>query len=200
MTIPVTQVQSLSARFSASIETDPGPASASIKSPTSQSLPSPQPRTGGRPSRTPKRYGAQATRLEAVDDSLGPLGPLGDNVDVIPQADEPPAPPQKEQAARAPPQAAAAAASPLPNMMDSVDLNDDGDAARPKQPPPVQPPANGATQRQTQPSMSVLEASRPTFNISVGDPHKVGDLTSSHTEYSVRTRVRSASLAIEFED
>jgi hypothetical protein len=37
--------------------------------------------------------------------------------------------------------------------------------------------------------MSVEQAAKPTFDISVGDPHKVGDLTSSHTVYQVRTRV-----------
>lgn len=29
----------------------------------------------------------------------------------------------------------------------------------------------------------------PVFDISVGDPHKVGDLTSAHTVYQVRTKV-----------
>ncbi|KAF2093582.1 vacuolar protein sorting-associated protein-like protein vps5 [Rhizodiscina lignyota] len=161
----------------------------------SQTVTSPTPRGGGRASRTPKRYGTQPTRLEAVDDSMGPLGPLGDNVEAFPAVDEPPAPPQKEQAAvRAQqPSASASGTSSLRTMMDSVHLEDEDDSSRPKQPPPVQPPAsaNGAAQRQTQPSMSVLEAARPTFSINVGDPHKVGDLTSSHTEYAVRTKTTS---------
>src|SRR5262249_35839697 len=55
-------------------------------------------------------------------------------------------------------------------------------------PPPVQPQPAGAP-RQTQPSMSVEQAAKPTFEISVGDPHKVGDLTSSHIVYQVRTKV-----------
>jgi hypothetical protein len=77
-------------------------------------------------------------------------------------------------------------------MMDSVNLDDDEDrpAARgPRPPPPVQPPTAAAPQRQTQPSVSVEQAAKPTFTIIVGDPHKVGDLTSSHTEYSVTTKV-----------
>lgn len=76
--------------------------------------------------------------------------------------------------------------------MDSVDLEDDAEvASRAKGPPPVQPPsaAAGGPARQTQPSMSVEQAAKPTFNITVGDPHKVGDLTSSHIVYQVRTRV-----------
>ena len=38
--------------------------------------------------------------------------------------------------------------------------------------------------------MSIEQAAKPSFTITVGDPHKVGDLTSSHTMYQVRTRVR----------
>jgi len=77
-------------------------------------------------------------------------------------------------------------------MLDSVNLDDDDDApiaAGPRIPPPVQPPTNNAPARQTQPSVSVEQAAKPTFHITVGDPHKVGDLTSSHTEYSVITKV-----------
>jgi len=77
--------------------------------------------------------------------------------------------------------------------MDSVDLDDEDEtpaSTGPRVPPPVQPPANAAPQRQTQPSVSVEQAAKPSFNIYVGDPHKVGDLTSSHTEYSVTTKVR----------
>ena len=47
-----------------------------------------------------------------------------------------------------------------------------------------------ALKRQTQPSVSIEQAARPTFEITVGDPHKVGDLTSSHIVYQVRTKVR----------
>jgi sorting nexin-1/2 len=39
--------------------------------------------------------------------------------------------------------------------------------------------------------VSVEQAAKPTFSIYVGDPHKVGDLTSSHTEYSVTTKTTS---------
>jgi sorting nexin-1/2 len=40
-----------------------------------------------------------------------------------------------------------------------------------------------------QPSVSIVEAAKPFFHITVGDPHKVGDLTSAHTEYQVYTKV-----------
>lgn len=67
-------------------------------------------------------------------------------------------------------------------------MEEDGGSFR--GPPPVQPPADTeGLKRQTQPSMSVEQAAKPTFEINVGDPHKVGDLTSSHIVYQVRTKV-----------
>lgn len=73
-------------------------------------------------------------------------------------------------------------------MVDSVNLAEDGASFR--GPPPVHPPADTeGTRRQSQPSVSVEQAAKPTFQITVGDPHKVGDLTSSHIVYQVRTMV-----------
>lgn len=137
-----------------------------------------------------RQYGTQPTRLEAVEDPLGPLGaPTPPS-----QPDEPPAPPQKELAsARISRPTTAASTSSIRSMMDSVNLDDEEDDMRisgPRIPPPVQPPSNNAPQRQTQPSVSVEQAAKPTFQITVGDPHKVGDLTS-HTEYSVMTKTTS---------
>ncbi|KAL6712534.1 Vacuolar protein sorting-associated protein vps5 [Coniothyrium glycines] len=140
-----------------------------------------------------RQYGVQSTKLEAVEDPLGPLGaptpPTGPEI-------APPAPPQKEAvASRNARQAPGASTGSLRGMMDSVNLDDDDEAlARPQAPripPPVQAPSNAAPQRQTQPSVSVEQAAKPSFSIYVGDPHKVGDLTSSHTEYSVTTKTTS---------
>ena len=147
-------------------------APAKVKSPPSKSRPS-------------RRFGTQSTTLESLDDSLGPLGPLGDAPAAAP-VEEPPAPPQKEQAARnAPPTA----------LMESVTLDDDGTSTiSGRAPPPVQPapaPFADAPRRQVQPSVSIEQAAKPSFDISVGDPHKVGDLTSSHTVYQVRTKTSS---------
>lgn len=77
--------------------------------------------------------------------------------------------------------------------MDSVDLDDDGQAARAriKGPPPVQSPVD-APKRQSQPSMPVEQAAKPSFEITVGDPHKVGDIASSHIVYQVRTKVHTS--------
>jgi sorting nexin-1/2 len=140
-----------------------------------------------------RQYGTQSTKLEAVDD---PLGPLGAATPPAGREAAPPAPPQKEAAAsRNARLAPDASGSSLRGLMDSVNLDDDAAeqprAQGPRVPPPVQAPAGNAPQRQTQPSVSVEQAAKPSFNISVGDPHKVGDLTSSHTEYSVTTKTTS---------
>src|SRR5262245_7276101 len=47
---------------------------------------------------TPRRLVAQPTRLEAVDDPLGPLGPLGQGSDTDSGRDIAPVPPLKEVA------------------------------------------------------------------------------------------------------
>jgi sorting nexin-1/2 len=140
-----------------------------------------------------RQHGVQSTKLEAVEDPLGPLG--GPSPAAGPEVDAP-APPQKEAASSHNARAAPGSSTPsLRNMMDSVNLDDDDDDVRssgPRVPPPVQAPsAAAAPQRQAQPSVSVEQAAKPTFHISVGDPHKVGDLTSSHTEYSVTTKTTS---------
>lgn len=142
--------------------------------------------------RTPRRAGAQTVRLEALDDSLGPLGPLGDNATAS-AVEQPPAPPQKEQTVtynlRQP---SVATQSPLSRSMpDSVDPNDEVESpAGPRIPPPVQPSITSPAKRDIQPSVSIEQAAKPTFDITVGDPHKVGDLTSSHIVYLVKTKVR----------
>jgi hypothetical protein len=150
----------------------------------------------GRASRGPRRAGAQPVRLEALDDSLGPLGPLGDNAPT-PQADQPPAPPQKEQTVthniRQP--VASSQSSATRTLLDSVDLGDEAEPTPgPRIPPPVQPSPGGPIRRDNNPSVSIEQAAKPTFDITVGDPHKVGDLTSSHIVYSVQTRVRALEI------
>lgn len=145
-------------------------------------------------SRTVRRHGnlAQSTTLEQLDDSMGPLGPLG-----IETAEEPaaPAPPVKELASRSRQPAASrpgTAASGRSSLRSADDLNDgsslNGSA---RIPPPVQPPQFDDRPRAAQPSVSVEQAAKPTFSITVGDPHTVGGATSSHTVYSVITRTTS---------
>ncbi|KAI0160038.1 Vps5-domain-containing protein [Hypoxylon sp. FL1284] len=149
----------------------------SIKSPT------------GRGSRGPvRRLVAQPTKLEAADD---PLGPLGAAPGADAQADEPPVPPQKEQMVirtTMPPTTQRRAGPADPHRID------DDDAERPigmRAPPPVQAAQPSPVRATSQPSVSIEQAAKPSFYITVGDPIKVGDLTSSHIVYSVRTKTTS---------
>ena len=73
----------------------------------------------------------------------------------------------------------------------AVDDDDDGfdRLAGPRAPPPVEAALPSPIRTSSQPSMSIEQAAKPNFYITVGDPHKVGDLTSSHIVYSVRTKV-----------
>lgn len=168
--------------------------------------------SGPRPSRlTPRRLVAQPTKLQAVeDDPLGPLGAAGQGG----AEGAPPMPPQKEG-----PPTPAAMASTLPvrttmgsqaqrkgvpadphrideddndeNLQQGGGIGGDGDRIGGRAPPPVQAamPVAGSARGMGPPSVSVEQAAKPIFEISVGDPHKVGDLTSSHIVYSVRTKV-----------
>lgn len=145
----------------------------------------------GRHPRTPRRAGAQPVRLEALDDSLGPLGPLGDNATPA-VVEQPPAPPQKEQTVTLNQrQPNVAIQSPIGgSIFDSIEGSGDLESpAGARIPPPVQPAIASPTKRDTQPSVTIEQAAKPTFDISVGDPHKVGDLTSSHIVYLVKTKV-----------
>lgn len=166
----------------------------STSAPLSTSASSGMRSSSGRGPRTPiRRVGAQATKLESLDNSLGPLGPLGDNGNAVLHSDQPPVPPQKEQVVTynlRQPQLAPSQSSLSRSTLDTVDLQDDVEInTKPRMPPPVQPPQSGPIRRDTQPSVSIEQAAKPTFDITVGDPHKVGDLTSSHTVYQVRTKV-----------
>ena len=136
-----------------------------------------------------RKVEAQPTKLEAVDDSLDPLGPLGgtDAAPAVPSVsvDQAPTPPRKELSARVNRQPS----GPSPGFAGSEYEDTTLPVGRPKGPPPVQPQAGAPPIRQTPSSMSVEQAAKPTFDIQVGDPHKVGDLTSSHIVYQVRTKV-----------
>lgn len=127
-----------------------------------------------------------------MDDTLDPLGPLGDKADETSPAavEQAPVPPQKEAFAgrNVRPTSSASQTSSGAGMVDSVNLEEDGAGFR--NPPPVQPPSDAdSSKRQSEPSISIEKAAKPTFEITVGDPHKVGDLTSSHIVYQVRTKV-----------
>lgn len=146
--------------------------------------------------RAPRKFNAQATKLEAVDNSSDPLGPLGDpSFPSIPE--QGPIPPQKEAFSPRNARSGSGTSQQPPGsstLMESVDL---GDTAQAQGKARVMPPTQASDsspvipKRQTQPSLTVEEAAKPTFYITVGDPHKVGDLTSSHIVYQVRTKTTS---------
>ena len=144
--------------------------------------------------RTPRKISAHTTKLESVDDSadpLGPLGPLGDNsFPSVPEPEQAPIPPRKEsfpiRSAR--PVSSASQSSAGPASTEARDLEDEA-RRRDRIPPGFLPPTAGSDSPKRAPSVSVEQAAKPTFYITVGDPHKVGDLTSSHIVYQVRTKV-----------
>lgn len=140
-----------------------------------------------------RRLQAQPTTIQA-DDPLGPLGPLGDN-NAAPgldsQADEPPAPPQKEQLPIRTTMPQSARPQSGPRDPHYIEDDDDDRPLGPKVPPPVQSAQPSQVRSATQPSMAIEQAAKPSFHITVGDPYKVGDLTSSHIVYSVRTKTTS---------
>ena len=129
-------------------------------------------------SRTPRRYGnlAQSTTLESLDDSMGPLGPLGAEASVEPSA---PAPPVKELASRT----RAGRPSTGASSQHSEDSGPVPATQRTFQP-------NRLSQPQP-PSLPVEQASKPQFSISVGDPHTISSTTTSHTAYTVITTTTS---------
>ncbi|KAL9128104.1 MAG: hypothetical protein Q9217_003157 [Psora testacea] len=165
------------------------------QNPSTSVTPTPRTPTSRGP-RAAKKVAVPTTRLEPIDDSLGPLGPLGEN-NAISELDQPPIPPSKEQSLpirysrQAPPH------SPMGrSMLDSSEAGDDDRSSvhsRQRYPHQGQLPPSAIenARRPNQPSVSIEQAARPSFDITVGDPHKVGDLTSSHIVYQVRTKTTS---------
>lgn len=168
---------------------------------------------------TPRRLVAQPTKLQAVeDDPLGPLAAAaaaaGEGAPPMPpQKEDPPTPaamastlPVRTTMAMGSQAAQRKGAPADPHrIVDDYDDDDDddangrdnnlegdgGDRIGGRAPPPVQAamPVAGSARGMGPPSVSIEQAAKPIFEIAVGDPHKVGDLTSSHIVYSVRTKV-----------
>ena len=151
---------------------------------------------GARRGQRGKRTPAPAAKLEAVDDPLGPLGSTAEpSQDPIRGPVSPPGIPSK-QAEQPQPSPQKTAISPPPSrgrprIPAAFRDDEEEDAPRARQPLPH---GHGVIPRVGKQSMSVEQASKPSFIISVGDPHKVGDLTGSHTVYQVRTRVRQVDV------
>ena len=118
---------------------------------------------------------------------MGPLGPLG-----MEPAEETaaPAPPVKELPVRV----RAGTASSRPGTAGSgrsslLGGGEEGAYANGSRAPGQLP---GQSSAQTRPlSTPIEQAAKPSFNITVGDPHTVGGTTSSHTVYTVVTKTTS---------
>ncbi|KAH6669168.1 Vps5 C terminal like-domain-containing protein [Plectosphaerella plurivora] len=171
---------------------DAPPASPSTAKSPETAAPSSRPARAG-----PRRLVAQPTRLEVVDDDpLGPLGPLGAPAGDASSdgQDAPPVPPQKEEMVirtTMPAQNVRRAGPADPHRIEDASDDQYGRHGGPRPPPPVQAAQPSPIRSTMNPSMSVEQASKPTFHINVGDPHKVGDFTSSHVQYAVRTKTTS---------
>ncbi|EPS43826.1 hypothetical protein H072_2066 [Dactylellina haptotyla CBS 200.50] len=159
----------------------------------------------------PRRGGGVVAKLEAVDDSFNPLGPLGgptgdDGEEPITSplglsAELPPQPPTKEPSSRGTRSVSTASRPSTRDMMESVNLDDEQDeddlmGRKGRHPPPVAVTPTRESSRQIPPSVPVELVAKPTFDIQVGDPHKVGDLTSAHIVYQVSTKTSSKAYRV----
>lgn len=86
--------------------------------------------------------------------------------------------------------------APDPHRIDDDDM-DENFGRGPRVPPPVAAAQPSPVRTSSRPSVSIEQAAKPTFTISVGDPHKVGGATGSHIEYSVKTRTTSKAYKQE---
>lgn len=117
------------------------------------------------------------SKLEDLDLESDPLGPLGESA---PEIVAPPPPPAKDDSPsnRASKQPATTFAEIKSDIVEGPRLSD----SRTPQPPPFA----------RQLSVPLEQAAQaPTFHITVGDPTTIGNITGSHTEYKVRTKVWS---------
>lgn len=123
--------------------------------------------------RKPIRASAISSRLETLALDSDPLGPLGQTDD----GESSPAPP--------PPQKSMGNTQARPRM----ETYEEAQSTLPQE--QRQPRATDATRA---PSIPLEQAANPTFSISVGDPTKIGDLTSAHTVYKVSTKTSSKAF------
>ncbi|KAL7271241.1 Vacuolar protein sorting-associated protein vps5 [Rhizina undulata] len=141
-----------------------------------------------KPPTTRRRPGRHVARVEVIENDLGPLGPLGDAFNVssepsTPQLETPPEPPKKEARRAIISGGVVASASRISlrgELLDSVSLDDEEEEGQ-------------KVESQAAPQMKI-EPVGDSFDITVGDPHKVGDLTSAHTVYQVRTKTSSKAF------
>ena len=90
------------------------------------------------------------------------------------------------------------------DLLEGLPLDDSGDGggqrgigiAGPSSSVASQQRSSGSGSAATEGPSAVAGAAKPMFEVHVGDPHKVGDLTTAHTVYNVRTKVGPTPLAL----
>jgi sorting nexin-1/2 len=184
--------------LSRGLETSPGyfPQTTPGKSSPGNSAPKPSQTTSTQPSTTtvPKsspivsrrrptgsRLGQSIVqRVEDLDLTSDPLGPLGETSTPQEISTPPPPPPPKDDptASKQPPTTFAEIKS---------DISESG------RPDFAQVPC--ATRQLNIPPEQAAQL--PTFHITVGDPTTIGNITGSHTEYKVRTKTNSKAFKSE---
>lgn len=143
---------------------------------TKDSKGSPIKRSGGG-GRKPIRASAITSRLQTLDLESDPLGPLGsENIE-----DSSPMPPPKEEQSgnvqiALPADRTIAGASQVAGSQSETTLSSETEARTP--------------------SIPLQQAANPSFSINVGDPTKIGDLTSAHTVYKVSTKTTSQAFKV----
>ena len=117
--------------------------------------------------RKPVRAAAIASRLDSLDLNSDPLGPLGE----AEREQSPPPPPAKDHV--------------LPTRSDASQSTSKAPSYR-----------SDTTKGDHPPSVPLAQAANPTFSISVGDPTRIGDITSAHTVYKVSTKTTSQAYKV----
>ncbi|KAI5810803.1 vacuolar protein sorting-associated protein-like protein vps5 [Pyronema omphalodes] len=172
------------------------PSSAPAAAPSTEvTVPASPPQASSTSRRPTRRPGRHVVRAVAIDDDLGPLGPLGPLGGDSAEPSAPTTPqPLQEVLPPQPPIKEAAAAAPAPqqrkkDVLESIVLGEDEDSEAIRRSMGVRLPGIG-------PSADGGASQKPVFEIHVGDPHKVGDLTTAHTVYNVRTKTTSKAFKV----
>ncbi len=126
-----------------------------------------------------------------MDLDAGPLGPLGANkedgamITKMTLEPSPPRPPSKDAAPSVP------SSPPMHTYMRASSM--DGHRQVSVHEEDLSRAASIPVQVRA-PSMPLEQAANPTFYITVGDPHRIGDITSAHTVYKVSTKTTSRAF------
>ncbi|CAN6674584.1 hypothetical protein TRVA0_057S00474 [Trichomonascus vanleenenianus] len=167
---------SLSNNSSSSLVNEPTHEENKTEDPAHEPPATPPPNAVTSPRRKTRRRGKVApVQLEQADDN--PLGPLDAPSETI-SAQETPEPPK----------------SPEPPTVDQLNLDDPSKALGTPQREPAAGPGSDVHETPASSAPEGPKKPKDKFEISVGDPIKVGDITSAHTVYTVTTNTSAPSF------